>query len=171
MKADERRTKIVKDIRRSKTPLSATQLAEKYGVSRQIIVGDIAILRAAGENIYATPKGYCIEASPMGLTRTVACIHTTTDEMHDEMNLCVDNGCEILNVIVEHPVYGQLQGQLNCSSRYDVEEFLKKVAASDAAPLSELTDGIHLHTLLCPSEEAFERVKALLAKRGLLYEA
>lgn len=171
MKADERRNRILNDIKNAKSPVSASRLASRYKVSRQIVVGDVALLRAGGEDIYATPRGYVIEHAASGITHTVACIHTSNKDMQDEMNIMVDNGCTIVNVIVEHPVYGQLVGQLACSSRHDVQEFLRKVTSADAAPLSELTNGLHLHTLICPDEEAFARVQEQLREHGYLYES
>lgn len=171
MKAEERRIRILDDIKEADAPVSATRLAAKYNVSRQIVVGDIALLRAGGEAIYATPRGYVIERTSGGITHTVACMHTNNEDMQEEMNLIVDNGCTIVNVIVEHPVYGQLLGQLSCSSRHDVQEFLRKVTEADAAPLSELTNGLHLHTLLCPDEESYTRVKEGLREHGFLYES
>lgn len=169
MKAEERRDKILQDIKDAQAPVSATRLAARYKVSRQIVVGDVALLRAGGEAIYATPRGYLIEQSTSGISHTIACVHTTAEQMQEEMNLIVDNGCTLVNVIVEHPVYGQLQGQLNCSSRHDVQEFLRK--AVGAAPLSELTNGLHLHTILCPDEDAYERVCNQLREHGYLYES
>ena len=84
--------------------------------------------------------------------------------MEDELNICVDYGCEVLNVIVEHPVYGQLTGELHLQSRYDVAQFVEKVRREDAHSLSELTDGTHLHTLCCPTEELFHKVCEALEK-------
>ena len=80
----------------------------------------------------------------------------------------MDNGCAVLDVVVEHPVYGQLVGQLQVASRYDVEQFLNRVRSGSARPLSELTDGIHLHRLRCPSEEAYRRVCRQLDEAGFL---
>ena len=39
-----------------------------------------------------------------------------------------------------------------------------------AAPLSQLTEGVHLHTVLCPDQEAAGRVRAALEALGLLYQ-
>ena len=130
-------------------------------------MGDVALLRAAGAEISATPRGYLIQKAPAGLTRQVACRHDAAG-MEAELNAMVDNGCTVEDVIVEHSVYGQLAGQLNLSSRYDVAQFIRKVAQSDAKPLSALTEGIHLHTLRCPDEAAFERVRAQLDSAGFL---
>ena len=169
MQAEERRRAILDSLRNTDTPVSATALARRFSVSRQIIVGDVALLRAAGAEISATPRGYLIQKAPAGLTRQVACRHDAAG-MEAELNAMVDNGCTVLDVIVEHPVYGQLTGSLQLSSRYDVQQFLHRCAASDAQPLSLLTEGIHLHTLACPDQAAFDRVQAALREMGVLLE-
>jgi len=157
-------------LKSRREPVSASALAQEFSVSRQIIVGDVAILRAAGHEITATPRGYLLQtARPDGEIRRVACIHTA-DDMEAELNLCVDYGCSVLDVIVEHPVYGQLTGELQIHSRYDVSQFVEKAKKEGAHALSELTDGVHLHTLQCPTKEAFERVCAALSEAGFLYE-
>ena len=148
-------------------PVSATALAKEHGVSRQIIVGDIALLRAGGEPISATPRGYLLDRENAGELHTVAVRHTT-QEMERELQICVDNGCTVLDVVVEHPVYGQLVGQLQLSSRYDVEQFLNRSRSGAARPLSDLTGGIHLHRLLCPDEAAYRRVCRQLDEAGIL---
>lgn len=168
MNAAARRDGILRILRAAEAPVSAAVLADRFGVSRQIIVGDVALLRAAGEEISATPRGYvCARDSSAALRRTVACSHTA-EQTGEELYIFVDNGCTVVDVTVEHPVYGQLVGALDLHSRYDVGEFLRRSAG--AAPLSSLTDGLHLHTLLCPDEAAFERVKAQLREKGFLFE-
>lgn len=169
MQAEERRRAILDSLRNTDTPVSATALARRFSVSRQIIVGDIALLRAGGEEILATPRGYCFQKPGQGLTRRVAVRHSPED-MEEELNTMVDQGCTVADVIVEHPLYGQLTGALQLSSRYDVAQFIRRSRSADAMPLSRLTDGIHLHTLLCPSEDAFRRVTALLREQGILLE-
>ena len=117
MRADERRQAILDILNRSGQPVSATVLARQFSVSRQIIVGDIALLRAAGADISATPRGYVAhQSSPAGLVRQVACRHDAQG-MEAELNAMVDQGCTVLDVIVEHPIYGQLTGPLQLSSR------------------------------------------------------
>lgn len=167
MNAEQRRSQVLACLQTAQTPLSASHLAAQMGVSRQIIVGDIALLRACGHQIFATPRGYLLQRTPQGLRKTVACVHTR-EQMEQELNLLVDNGCTVLDVIVEHPVYGQLTGSLQLHNRYDVKQFIER--AKDAPPLSQLTEGIHLHTLLCPDEAAFERVQTALRQAGLLLE-
>lgn len=169
MQADQRRQAIRDILQQSHQPISATALAARFSVSRQIIVGDIALLRAAGADISATPRGYVILPAATGLIRQVACRHTP-EGMAPELNAIVDQGCTVLDVIVEHPIYGQITGPLQLSSRYDVAQFIARCAQFDAQPLSNLTEGIHLHTLSCPDEAAFHRVRQVLLDMGVLLE-
>lgn len=166
MNAEQRRTHILQVLQNADRPVSAAVLAGQLGVSRQIIVGDVALLRAAGADITATPRGYVILRSA-GLIRQMAVCHRP-DQMERELNLLVDHGCTVLDVMVEHPVYGQLTGRLDLSSRYDVSEFIRKVSEHQARPLSDLTGGIHLHTLSCPGEAVWSRVLEALKQEGFL---
>ena len=171
MTAEQRRSRISVRLHETHQPISATALARELGVSRQIIVGDVALLRAAGQAITATARGYVIpDAGETGLPRQVACRHDAAG-MEAELNAMVDQGCTVLDVTVEHPVYGQLTGPLQLSNRHEVAEFLRRCSQSDARPLSDLTEGIHLHTLSCPDEDAFQRVRASLAELCVLLQA
>ncbi|MBQ3010000.1 MAG: transcription repressor NadR [Oscillospiraceae bacterium] len=169
MNAETRRKKIVEHLSRSAAPVSATVLAGIFSVSRQVIVGDIALLRAAGEDITATPRGYVLTHEDPGMTRTVAVKHSV-HQTAEELYIFVDNGCIVEDVIVEHHIYGQLIGQLQLASRYDVGQFLDRLERGSANVLSSLTDGIHLHTLRCPDEAAFDRACLALKEAGLLLE-
>lgn len=166
MNATERRQAILKRL--SACPVSASSLAVEFAVSRQVIVGDIALLRAAGAEISATPRGYVILPASAGLIRQVACRHDAAG-MEAELNAVVDQGCTVLDVIVEHPIYGQLTGPLRVSNRYEVAQFVARCREEEAAPLSQLTEGVHLHTLLCPDQGAADRVREALEKLDFLY--
>lgn len=170
MNGEERRQAILSILQNSGGPVSAGSLAARFAVSRQVIVGDVALLRAGGAEIFATPRGYAAARPAAGLTRQIPCRHDGAG-MEAELNAMVDHGCSVLDVIVDHPVYGQLTGPLQLSSRYDVGQFLAQCAASDARPLSDLTGGIHLHTLACPDEDAFRRVRQALRTLGVLLES
>ena len=159
----------MRELRSAERPLSATKFAKELSVSRQIIVGDVALLRASGEKILATPRGYILERTNGQIEYTVACVHDF-ENLEKELNIMVDNGCTVINVTVEHPIYGQLTGQLQLSSRYDVSQFMEKLRKGEVAPLCQLTGGVHLHALSCPDEACFERTKAALSDAGLLYE-
>ena len=169
MQAESRRQSIIRVLTGSAGPVSAGKLAGMFGVSRQIIVGDIALLRASGTDITATPRGYVLTRGTEGIIHRIPCRHRP-EEMKEELQILVDNGCLIRDVIVEHPIYGQLVGQLDIATRYDVDEFIAKVSQSDAAPLSDLTGGIHLHTIFCPDEETYRRVLQKLRESGFLFE-
>ena len=170
MTTEERRSAIFDTLARADQPVSAAALARRFGVSRQIVVGDVALLRAGGADISATPRGYVILPAASGLVRRLAVCHGE-DGIEAELNAMVDQGCTVLDVTVEHPVYGQLTGPLQLSNRHEVAEFLRRCSQSDARPLSDLTEGIHLHTLSCPDEGAFQRVRAALAELGVLLQA
>ena len=169
MDTQERRQAIARFLEEASAPISAATLAKRYSVSRQVIVGDIALLRAGGMDISATPRGYILPHRSAGLIRTLACRHTA-DATEAELNAIVDQGCTVLDVIVEHPIYGQLTAQLHLSSRYEVSQFVNRCHRADAPPLSVLTGGIHLHTISCPSEEACTRVCATLRDMGILVD-
>jgi len=168
----ERREKIRELLEQSAKPISATALARQFHVSRQVVVGDIALLRASGTEILATPNGY-IHASHTqangNILRTLACNHGE-NRLAEELYTIIDNGGAMIDVIVDHPIYGQLTGQLNLFSRYDTDRFLKSVEENRALLLSRLTDGVHLHTISCKDEDTFQRITAALAHAGILLD-
>lgn len=168
MNSFQRREIILKALKEADAPLSASALAGRLSVSRQIIVGDVALLRAGGEEITATARGYVLNQSREG-RHTVACCHSA-QEMGRELELMVDYGCTVEDVTVEHPVYGQITARLDLSSRYDVSEFVRKSTQENARPLSELTGGIHLHTLRCSDDRAFAQLLTALRTAGFLLE-
>ena len=162
----DRRDRIVEEIRKSGKPLSASALAAMLHVSRQIIVGDVALLRARGICIIATPRGYVLEEQTHPCEKKIAVMHGR-EQLQEELYTIVDYGCTVVDVIVEHPLYGELVGQLHLSSRYDVDRFLDSIRESE--PLSQLTHGVHLHTIRYPDEEAFAKMKEALREKGILY--
>ena len=99
MNAKERREKILARLASADEAISASRLAADFSVSRQIIVGDVALLRAAGHEILATPHGYICERARSGVVCQVACRHDAA-QMQEELNAIVDQGCTVLDVIV-----------------------------------------------------------------------
>ncbi|SEQ10560.1 hypothetical protein SAMN02910369_01213 [Lachnospiraceae bacterium NE2001] len=162
-----RRDKILNIIQTSSTPVSATALSKEMGVSRQVIVGDVALLRAEGNDILSTPRGYVAAPKEKSVTKRIAVNHSAEDTQL-ELYTLVDAGCTVEDVIVEHPIYGQLIGGLRISSRYDVDEFIRKSKEENATPLSALTEGIHLHTLSANSEEQISMAIDKLKELGIL---
>ena len=169
MEAQKRRENIAHRLEQAEGPVSASALAKEFDVSRQIIVGDVALLRAAGLDIAATPRGYILPAGTTGSRFTVACSHSA-DQMEAELHAIVDQGGTVLDVIVEHPIYGQLTAPLRMSSRYEVGQFVERCREEEATPLSLLTDGVHLHTVVCQDEACEQRIKNALRELGILLE-
>ena len=168
MDAAARRAAILSRLEQTDHPVSAAALAREFAVSRQIIVGDVALLRAGGVQIVSTSRGYLIPPEE-GLVRQVVCQHTP-HQTQEELYAMVDGGCTVLDVTVEHPVYGEITAPLQLSCRYDVDEFVRKMQENGAQPLSLLTDGIHAHRLSADDEDAFTRVLAVLRSKRMLLE-
>lgn len=171
MKASKRRQKIIEILTPATQPISASQLAKQLEVSRQIIVGDIALLRANQNDIFSTPKGYLL-SPPLYSNQyigKIVCQHDSA-KTEREMVLIVENGGSLIDVEVEHPVYGMLTASLAIHTLEDVSDFMQKLEYSKATLLSSLTDGIHLHTISCSSQTVFEHIKEALSKEHFLLE-
>lgn len=171
MNGEERRKEIIWLLSKGSETISATTLAKKFSVTRQIIVADIALLRASGHKIVSDYKGYSIEKdrSEDGLKKMIAVKHTQ-DMVAEEFYAVVDNGGKVLDIIVEHSLYGKISADLNISSRYEANKFVEKLSKTGASPLSMLTEGIHIHTVLVKDEETFERINERLRDLGILIE-
>lgn len=167
MNTDERRVKLLARLSAAAAPLSGTKLSREFGVSRQIIVGDISILRAQGNAIYATPRGYIMPSASSGKLVTLVCRHSA-DMMEQELTAIVDNGGAILDVIVEHPVYGLIKADLLIENRRDVKNFLAKMKKCTASPLLIVTGGTHMHTIRVTDEEMLSAIKNDLQQLKIL---
>lgn len=169
MDSTQRRMEILRTLERSEGCVSAAQFAERFGVTRQIIVSDIALLRAEGRRIAASRWGYQLEAAQSGLIESVVCRHSS-EQVLDEFYAVVDNGGSVESVVVEHPIYGEISARLSIRSRYDAREFMRRLETQKAAQLSDLTGGLHVHTLRVPDRAAFERIISQLQALGILAE-
>ena len=168
MDATLRRDTVLEAINQSNTPISASALAKTVGVSRQVIVGDIALLRAQGREIIATARGYMIpRPKPNQYIGKVACCHSAKNTKK-ELYTITDLGATVVNVIVEHELYGEIIGQLNIRNRDDVDIFIDRVKATEAKLLSVLKSGVHLHTIACSDKTHFEQVYRALDAEGFL---
>ena len=165
----DRRQQLLDILNCAGQPVSGHELAERLGVSRQIIVQDCAILRAAGRNVLATPRGYLLPGLPANVRAVIASRHDRA-RTAQELRTMVDHGLRVIDVIVEHPLYGELRGPLMIASREDVREFEERVLDGHVALLSELSDGLHLHTVEAPSEERLDRARQALREQGFLVE-
>lgn len=167
----ERRKKIIDYLIKSKNPTKGNEFSEIFNVSRQVIVQDIAVLRAQGYEITATPQGYIITGKELeGFIEEIVSKHETIEDIREELNIVVDNGGEVIDVTVDHPFYGEFNGKLMIKSRLDVKNFLFQMEESNAEPLSKMNDGIHLHKIKAPSKEILEEIKEQLKNKGFLVE-
>lgn len=170
IKTKKRRKKLLERLKKAKEALIGSQLAEEFGVSRQVIVQDIALLRAQGEKIIATSQGYIYEKN-MGISTvqaSFACQHSDGAALRDELMTVINYGGRIIDVKVEHPIYGELSGNLMISTAADVDNFIDNYEQNEAALLSELTDGVHLHTIEAVNEQVLEKIKKELKEKGYL---
>ncbi|MFZ7945537.1 MULTISPECIES: transcription repressor NadR [Bacillaceae] len=170
---EDRRKFILQLLKDSSLPITGSELAEQTNVSRQVIVGDITLLKAKNEPIIATSQGYIYLKQNSSLPvfeRTVACRHTPQDtEM--ELNLLVDHGVLVKDVKIEHAVYGDLTASIMVSNRQEVKQFLKRLQTTKASLLSELTGGFHLHTISASNEKQLDKAEAALKAEGILLES
>jgi transcriptional regulator of NAD metabolism len=166
--AADRRRQIVEWLRARGGPISGGEIAKHLRVSRQCLVQDVAILRASGEEILATPTGYRLPAESNRAHRAILACKHAPEQTEEELQILLDHGVRILDVIVEHPLYGDIRGSLMLESRADLQDFLAHVRASHAALLSSLTGGVHLHTVEASRPEMISRAKAQLRSRGFL---
>lgn len=166
MTGEERRIKIVELIQKSKAPLSGIAIAKELDVSRQIIVQDIALLRANGVNIFSTNRGYLIQES--GQAARVFKVMHSDEEVMEELNLFVDLGGKVKDVFVYHKVYGVVRADMNIKSRRDVSKYLEDITSGKSSLLKNVTSGYHYHTVEAESEEVLDLIQNELAKRGFL---
>lgn len=170
MHGNERREKIKMDLMKSMMAIKGSDLAAKYKVSRQVIVQDVALLRANGEQIISTADGYVYFSYHMNLPKRVFYVHHDEDEIEQEFDAILGNGGTILNVFINHPIYGDLVAEMVIGSQGKKEEYLEKARATEFKPLMSLTDNYHYHTVEATTEEQLDRIEAALRKIGVLHE-
>lgn len=172
MTTEDRRKEIMNMLKTSSEPIKGTNIAKILKVSRQVIVQDIAILRAEGSDIMATSSGYLIARynNEGRILKSIVTRHFNIDQAKEELMVMVDNGAIVIDVVVSHPVYGDVQGFLNLSCKAEVDKFVQKVKSGKVEFLSSLTEGIHVHTLEVPSDESFVNIKTQLKEKGYLVE-
>lgn len=166
--SEKRREKIIKALTDNAGPVSGSALAKQFKVSRQVIVQDVAILRAKGYEIMATPQGYLLPQEANVCEQAVLAVRHTPLETGAELNTMVDFGLKVLDVQVEHPIYGELKGYLMLESRQDVKRFVERLKVEGAPLLSSLTNGVHLHTVEYRRREDLEGARQALHKHGFL---
>lgn len=164
----DRRNYIQKTLMNSELSVKGQDFADELGVTRQIIVKDIAILRAAGVNIIATPDGYIMNKRDKELNSKVLVLCHKRDEIEDELNTIIRYGGIVEDIIVEHQLYGEIKATLMLKTIYDVERFIKKLYEYKVEPLLKLTDGLHIHTVVTETKEQMDNIIHELDKKGYL---
>lgn len=169
--SEERRQQLLAILGDSPRPLSGTELGQRLGTTRQTVVQDIAVMRARGEPVIATSRGYMLPtALPAGSRRAVVAVRHGPGDTEEELSVLLDLGIRVVDVVVDHPVYGELRGMLMLDSREDLREWLAALRQKRAHLLSELTGGVHLHTIEAPRADLLERALVTLRERGFLFE-
>lgn len=169
---ETRRKLILSRLKEQGTPLTGKELAGETHVSRQVIVQDVSLLKARGEPIIATSRGYLYMGSgeKNGKHKRVIAVQHEAKDTATELYMLVDHGVTVVDVTVEHPIYGDLTGALMLENRRDVDMFLQKVKNTEATLLSMLTDGVHLHTIEAKTEEQLDEATDALRQVGILLE-
>ena len=166
MTGTERRTKIVELIQNSDKPLSGTALAKQCEVSRQVIVQDIALIRASGYDIISTNRGYIIQ-EPLVRERVFKVNHTD-EQLEEELYSIIDLGGTVVNVMVNHRVYGHMEAELRINSRRKVEAFMEDIRSGKSSPLKNITSNYHYHKVAADSEETLDLIEEALRQKHFL---
>lgn len=168
MTGAERRKKILKLMKESSTPLSGGALGNAMGVSRQVIVQDIALLRTEGHSILATARGYLLD-EPKEIVRLFKVCHDEA-RTEEELKTIVDLGGYILDVMVNHRVYGKVSAPLNIKNRRDVQAFMDHLKSGKSSPLLNVTSGYHFHRISAESEDILDEIEEALRQKNFLTE-
>ena len=170
MTGEVRRMKIRQMLLDAHQPLSGTALAGALHVSRQVIVQDIALMRAEHLPILSTNKGYLLgpDAVRSSQPKRVFFVRHTTDQVLEEFMTVIDLGGRILDVSVEHELYGPIRADLLIENRQDAQDFVDRLKNCRDNPLKVLTDDCHFHTVAAPSEKLLDLIEAELKARGFL---
>ncbi len=166
MSGEKRRENLLKILRESDEPVSGTKLAENFHVSRQVIVQDIALLRAKNHDIISTHRGYVLQEK--GNIQRVFKVKHSAEKLLDELNLIVDLGGQVEDVFVYHKLYGVIRVEMNVKSRKDAKRYVDGIYGGVSVPLEQITSEYHYHTVTADSTETLDEIQEELQKQGYL---
>ena len=166
MKAADRRKAIVNMLLSSAEAIPGGKLSSDLGVSRQIIVQDIAALKASGYDILSTHSGYMIRQTP--LRERVFKVYHTTYDTEDELNTIVELGGTVVDVFVWHKVYGKMAAPLNIFSKFHINQFIEGVRSGKSVELMSITGGFHYHTVRADSEQILDSIQQALESKNYI---
>lgn len=170
MTGEVRRAKVLQLLKEQGSPLSGTALAKQFHVSRQVIVQDIALMRAENHRILSTNKGYLYRTEETENTqpKRVFFVKHHTNQVYDEFLTVIELGGKILDVAVEHEIYGQIRVDLLIETVQDAKDFSDRISNCKDNPLKVLTDDLHYHTVAAPSEKLLDIIEDELRRKGYL---
>lgn len=166
MNSEKRREEIVKRLSNAENPVSASRLAEELGVSRQVIVQDIALLRAGGMDISSHSRGYVLEKSD--IYKRIFKVQHSNEEVETELNIFVDAGGTVEDVFIFHKAYGTVRAPMGIKSRRQVKQFLDDIATGKSSLLMNVTSGYHYHTITADSPDVLELIESNLRENDFL---
>ena len=169
MNSNERRQKLLEILKISNKPIKGIDLSKELNVTRQIVVKDIALLRASGIDIIATSTGYIIYNIKNQEFEIKCKNHHNNDEnLLLELQTIIDLGGKVKDVIIDHPIYGTIKADLNLDSNRDLKLFIENSRDNGFKQLSSLTQDYHIHTIEVPNEKTFKEIKKELKKLNIL---
>jgi len=170
MTGEQRRMQIRQLLLDARKPMTGTALAKELHVSRQVIVQDIALMRAEQTPILSTNKGYLLapDALRAAQPKRVFFVRHTTDRVLEEFMTVIDLGGRILDVSVEHELYGSIRADLLIENAQDAADFVSRLESCRDNLLKALTDDCHFHTVTAPSEKLLDLIEAELRLRHFL---
>lgn len=168
MNGETRRKKILAMMRHSSLPLSGETIGKETGVSRQVVVQDIALLRTEGYPVTATTRGYLLQETKQA-TRLFKVCHNN-EQIEDELTTIVDLGGCIVDVMVNHRVYGQMSAPLNIKNRRDVSIFIDNLRTGKSTALLNVTSGYHFHHIAADYEEILDDIEVVLREKNYMAE-
>ncbi len=166
LNGQERREKIISILKNSTQAVSGTELAKQLNVSRQVIVQDMALIRANGFDIIATHYGYILK-NDKTVSRVFKVFHTD-EQVEEELNLFVDLGGKVEDVFVYHKVYDVIKAPMNIKSRMDVKKYMANISSGKSTQLKNLTSNYHYHTISADSADVLDMIQQELSDRGFL---
>lgn len=167
MTTAQRREEILALLNQADAPIAAKDLAARFGVSRQVIVQDLAVIRASRPNIISTNRGYILQQQETGCLREFKVRHTS-EQAGQELNLIVDHGGRVKNISISHRVYGRITAEMDIRSRQDVQEFLQALAGGASTVLSTATDGYHYHLVEAATPDRLDLIGQALQDADFL---
>ena len=164
MSGNERREQILKILKNSEKPIPGTELAKMLDVSRQVVVQDMALIRANGIEVTSTNRGYVVHET-QEVSRVFKVVHGD-EQVEEELNMFVDLGGKVLDVFVFHKVYGVIKVPMNIKSRRDVKKYMEEISSGKSTSLKNLTSNYHYHTIVAEDEQTLDIIQEEVVQKG-----